>query len=272
MTARDLAEEVFAPAPPGHRQSRKQLRRRGSGRGRARTSLGATLVGLLGELLITVGVLLGLFGVWQLWWTDVEAMRTQNELFAQVEQDLGPAPTTPGEVRTDTPAHSEPGVYEEGDWLAVLHVPRWNDGQPYRRTIHSGVDRGSVLDVVGIGHYENTQLPGEVGNFALAGHRQSYGKPFYGVHHLEIGDELIVETADAYYVYKVTESFVTTPTDVGVIAPVPGEPGAEPSVATITLTTCHPLFSTRERWIVHGELDHWVPRESGLPASLIEEG
>ena len=82
------------------------------------------------------------------------------------------------------------------------------------------------------------------------------------------GDAIIVETAEYWYVYTVTDSAVVAPSEVEVIAPVPGNPGAEPTDAMITLTTCHPLWSTAERFVVHGRLDYWAPHDAGTPAEL----
>lgn len=79
-----------------------------------------------------------------------------------------------------------------------------------------------------------------------------------------------MQTAQAWYVYRVTDSLVVTPDRSDVLAPDPTDPTAEATERTITLTTCHPLWSTRERWIVHGVLDHWVDRADGRPAELIE--
>lgn len=252
-----------APAPVGERT--------------ARTHRGAAAVGVLGEIMITLGVLLGLFVAWQLWWTDVVADRAQ----AQVVEDLGwqtpatvdpaapvappvPAvPVDPADPAQEVPVAEVPG---EGTTFAVLYVPRW--GEDYQRPMSEGVSRREVLDVLGIGHYPGTAMPGEVGNFAVAGHRTTYGKPFHRVEELRTGDPLVVRTEDTWYVYRVTSTSIVSPRAVDVIAPVPGEPGAVPTVATMTMTTCHPLYSARERFIVHAELDHWNAVADGSPAEL----
>lgn len=238
-------------------------------RRQTKPSIGNAILGGVGELFITVGVLLGLFVAWQLWWTDVKAMAEQNTLTQSVEEQFDDSPPQVGEVRTDTPPTLAEIPLDESTF-ALLWVPRWDSGSdPYRRTISQGVDRATVLDTLGIGHYPDTAMPGEVGNFAVAGHRQSHGKPFYNVTQLEVGDPIVVETADAWYVYKVTETKIVLPTEVEVVAPNPSDPAAPADVASITLTTCHPLFSTKERFIVHGELDHWIPRDSGRPAEIM---
>lgn len=99
----------------------------------------------------------------------------------------------------------------------------------------------------GAGHYPNTPLPGEEGNVAIAGHRTTYGKPFANLDHLKPGDEIFLETPVGKYTYKVSrDPFVVVPTDFSVIAQTPGK--------TLTLTTCHPKGSARQRLVVKAEL------------------
>ena len=114
-------------------------------------------------------------------------------------------------------------------------------------------------------------MPGAVGNTAFAGHRTTYGAPLPRIDELKAGDPLVVESAAAWYVYRVTETRIVTPDQVDVISPVPGEPGAEPTRRMLTLTACHPRFSARQRYIVHGELVSWQPREAGAPSALDEQ-
>lgn len=251
-TLTDLLDEV-QPEPPPRRHARKP-----------RTSVGAAIAGGLGELLITAGVLLALFVVWQLWWTDVEGARAANIAIEEFEQSIPEAPDNIGEPRTDEPP--EERVPGEGDVFGTLYVPDW--GGDYRMPVAHGVDRSSVLDAGRVGHYPETAMPGQVGNFAVAGHRQTNGRPFYDIDTLAEGDSVIVQTGQAWYVYTVTSHEIVRPDQVEVIAPVPGDPGAEPTERMLTLTTCHPLFSTAERYIVHAELDHWIPLDDGHPAEL----
>ena len=227
----------------------------------------ARVVGVLGELLLTAGALLGLFVVWQVWWTDVVAARQQGAVVAQIEKDYAaPAVKEAAQPRTDPPPTVAPVA--EGQGFATLHVPRW--GSDYEVPVAEGVGLRAVLNTGAAGHYPGTAMPGDVGNFALAAHRQTHGAAFHDVDKLQPGDPIVVETADAWLVYRVTEHYVVTPDEVDVIAPVPGEPGAQPTARTLTLTTCHPLWSVAERWITHGELSEWYPRAEGMPAELLE--
>jgi sortase A len=230
----------------------------------------AWLIGVMGELLVTAGVVLGLFVVWQLWWTDVEGARAQSEIIA--EMDWGGAatgPSTAGEHTGPPPVIKEPP--EDGTLFAQMYVPRF--GADYVKPVAEGTDKATVLDTIGIGHYEDTAMPGALGNFSVAAHRTTYGKPFNQIAELKNGDAVVVRTKDTWYVYKVTESKIVYPQNVEVIAPVPGvtadQPMPELTKRFITLTSCHPMFSATERYIVHGELAYWAPVGEGKPKELV---
>jgi sortase A len=99
----------------------------------------------------------------------------------------------------------------------------------------------------GAGHYPNTPLPGEEGNVAIAGHRTTYGKPFANLDHLKPGDEIILETPIGGHVYKVSrDPFVVDKADLSVISQTSGH--------LLTLTTCHPKGSAKQRLVVKGEM------------------
>ncbi|MEN0129286.1 MAG: class E sortase [Brevundimonas sp.] len=240
-------------------------------------------VGVIGELLITLGLLLFGFLVWQLWWTDVQGNRAQAEIVREVVRETPPAASpsagaTEPAVKIAKPRHDAPPVLAEpkhATTFATMQVPRW-DGEP-ERPISEGTDKATVLDVLGVGHYEGTAMPGDIGNFAVAGHRTTYAKPFNRILELKKGDPVVVRTVtldggpgtDTWYVYRVVSTQVVAPTQVDVIAPVPNDPSAKPTKRMMTMTTCHPMFSARERFIVHLELDYWAPVSSGTPAELV---
>jgi sortase A len=232
----------------------------------------AWLIGVLGELLVTAGLVLGLFVVWQLWWTDVEGERAQSEIIAEMDWDLapkGPAAVPVPEGDGPPPVLKEPGA---GELFAQMYIPRFGDD--YVKPVAEGTDKATVLDTIGIGHYVGTAMPGDLGNFAVAAHRTTYGKPFNKIAELKDGDAVVVRTKKYWYVYKVTDQKIVYPQNVEVIAPVPGvtedQPMPKLKKRFITLTSCHPMFSATQRYIVHGELDYWSPVGEGKPKELVD--
>lgn len=231
----------------------------------SRRSWSATLAGVAGELLITAGVLLALFLVWQLWWTDVIADKEQDQLLSELNEDWG-AESEQIAPRQDGPP-PVPDAPADGEVFGALQIPEFHRT---RIPLAEGVDLESVLNVKGAGHYPETALPGEVGNFSAAGHRNTYGRPFYSIAELEVDDAVVVETEDVYYVYEVTGHEVVMPGDTEVIAPDPEDPEADPTRRMLTLTACHPMYSARERYIVHAEFSYWTKRSEGIPEALAE--
>jgi sortase (surface protein transpeptidase) len=208
----------------------------------------------LGELLVTGGLVVLLFVVYELFVTDLVAAGQQADLSEQLRQEWSAGP-----------AHDRPAV--PGDALAVLYIPRL--GADYRRVVLEGPAEEQLPR--GPGHYPGTAMPGERGNLAIAGHRVGRGSPFLDLDELRPGDPIVVETVDAWFVYRVlgdpgTDSFsgdpsgipgrqIVRPTDVDVIAPVPGgRADAPPDGAYLTLTTCHPKYSAQQRLVIHAVL------------------
>ncbi|WP_298805026.1 class E sortase [uncultured Pseudokineococcus sp.] len=232
-----------------------------------RPSVPAVVAALLGELLVTAGVLVLLFTAWQLWWTDVVAGREQAVTTATLVDDWRsladgrPAPPVAA-ASAVPPALADPAP---GAPFALVHVPRFGpDWDP--RPVVEGT---SVDDLqAGVGHYPGTALPGEVGNVALAGHRNTYGRPFHEIAELRPGDPVVLETAEGWFVYRATTAEVVPPSRVEVVAPVPGDPSAVPVERLLTMTACHPIGSARERYVQHAALDRFVPRAVGAPAEL----
>lgn len=243
-------------------------------------------LGILGEVLVTLGVLLALFVVWEVWWTDVVGTRQQQEAVDDLTWRYPPIPDggfpviLPTEEpddfgipiieekdkhRTDSPPF-EP-TPETAETFATMYVPRW--GADYVKPISEGVGRRDVLDKLGIGHYPETALPGGWGNFAVAGHRTTYGKPFSRIEELVEGDAIIVRTESTWYLYRVTETKIVYPGYTAAIAPVPGRRGVAADGRYVTLTTCHPRFSASKRYIVHGILEYWAEASAGYPEEIV---
>jgi sortase A len=152
----------------------------------------------------------------------------------------------------------------ENGAFALLYVPRMRD-TAWGTPILSGVADEQLNR--GIGHFPANSLPGTSGNFALAGHRMTYGKPFTDIDKLQVGDEVIVETRDKYFVYTLVDDRIVAPTDVWVLDDKP-IPGVDASIkGVITLVTCEPKWSTKNRWVWWGELTTVLDR-SNPPAAL----
>jgi sortase A len=111
-------------------------------------------------------------------------------------------------------------------------------------------------------------MPGEVGNVVLSGHRTTYGAPFARFGELVPGDLVVLETRDRWVSYTVTGSEIVTPTAIEVTYPVPGQLGATPTEQLLTLTTCHPKYSARQRLIVSALLSEDRDKADGPPAGL----
>jgi sortase A len=212
-------------------------------------------VGVLGELLITAGVLVLLFVAYQLVWTNVQADRA-----AQAEVDRL--------VRTwerDEPQTREyDRPIQNGEAFALLRIPRL--GADYRVPVVQGVSLDALA--TGVGHYPETAMPGEVGNFSVAGHRATNGEPFANLDRLREGDAVVLETGTRWYTYEVTDESIVAPTQVEVILPVPGEPGVEPTEPLMTLTTCNPRWASFQRLVVHAALVDEQPKGQGRPSAL----
>ena len=241
---------------------------------RAARTRGGVVVGVVGELLLTLGAFLVAFLIWQMWWTDVQGNAAQASIVTNLGWGSIPAvtadPTAAGSSpATDLRMFTAPPVLTEPTHtttFATLLVPRW--GPDYERPVSEGVDARTVLDPLGIGHYPGTAMPGAIGNFAVAGHRTTYGKPFNRIAEIQVGDALVVRTQATWYVYRVTSTEIVKPQDVAVIAPVPDQVGATPTERMITLTSCNPMYSASQRYVVHGSLAYWEPTGGPAPVEL----
>lgn len=225
-------------------------------------------VGGLGKVLIAIGLLMFGFVAYQLWGTGIETARAQNaleseftELLAATDTDsptvsstsVAPVDSVPDTtVAPDAPATTAPPVpaaeqnlpaFQEGDAIARIEIPRIG----VDKIVVAGVEKNDLKK--GPGHYPDTPLPGQLGNAAIAGHRTTYGAPFYSIEQVQPGDEIITTTPAGRFVYVVTGQQIVSPSDYQVVATT------DPTVATLTLTSCHPRWTARERIVVTAELD-----------------
>ncbi|QTD99677.1 class E sortase [Streptomyces cyanogenus] len=211
--------------------------------GRRRPGRIALAVSVFGELLITTGVLLGLFVVYSLWWTNVIADRKADRQADKVREHWAQQ-------------QSGPGALDTKDGIGFLHVPAMRNGEVL-------VEKGTGTDVLdnGVaGYYTDpvkATLPttGKDGNFAVAAHRDGHGAKFHNIDKIEKGDPIVFETRDDWYVYKVYAILPeTSKYNVKVVSAVPKESGRKKPGHYITLTTCTPAYTSRYRYVVWGEL------------------
>jgi sortase A len=229
----------------------------------ARSPAGLTVIRTVGELMITAGVIVLLYVVYELFWTGVETSQAQGDLREQLTQQWeAPAASGTPAPGSEQPAPATP--VNEGEGVAIIRIPKL--GESYAWVIVEGVNQSDLR--LGPGHYPDSAGPGEVGNFAVAGHRTTYGAPFSGLDVLEAGDAVVVETADTYFTYRVDDSKIVLPTQVDVVLPVPEAPGETPTEALMTLTTCHPRYAATERLVVFSHLESQQPKSAGLPPAL----
>lgn len=147
-----------------------------------------------------------------------------------------------------------------GQRIATIKIPRF--GKTYNRGIFEGTNGPKVLNTLGLGHYEETQLPGEEGNFAVAGHRFGYGGPLLKIDKFKTGDYAIVETATAIYRYKWLMTKIVLPSVVGVINPVPqGLVDPENNGHYLTLTSCTPVHVNTHRIIAWFSLQETITKQ-----------
>lgn len=241
--------------------------RRGLAQPAAKCSVLWSVLGILGEVLMTLAAVCALYVVWQMWWTGVQSEHTQVET-RQSASWSDPAGGDSSKVAKaqsgDVPV--QPTSASDGELIAQVYVPRF--GQGWVRNVVEGTDEAE-LSLHGLGHYPSTQMPGSVGNFAVAGHRNGYGRPLGDVDLLQEGDAIIVRTKDYWYVYKYTTYKIVTPEHSEVIAANPEDLNTPPSKRMITLTTCEPKYTTAtHRWISYGELSYWAKVSDGVPQEL----
>lgn len=233
-----------------------------------------TFVGRLGKILIGAGLLVLAFVAYQLWGTNLQEARAQDRLrneFAELLDQRGSPtstialastiplattapPTSGNEVLTTPPvaattaptATNAPAVslpdFERGDAVARIEIPKIE----VDRIVVSGVSRNDLQK--GPGHYPDTPLPGQLGNAAIAGHRTTYGAPFFRVNELAKGDKITVTTITGTYQYVINaDPKIISPSDLSVLNAT--------TDATLTLTSCHPRYSAKQRIVVTATLD-----------------
>jgi len=226
-----------------------------------------SVVGVIGEIFITGGVLVLLFLGWQLWLNDLIEGNEQTEVAQELQNEWTKGGVIAPPAPPDRPDPGEPFVAAEPSFasqFATLIVPRF--GADWVKPVREGVGTSELAD--SLGHYPGTAMPGAVGNAAFAGHRTGWGAPFGPIIDLQIGDSIYVETEDGWYKYVYRSMEYVMPTGVEVLEAVPNVPGLDPLDRIITLTSCNPPLTAAERIIAYGVYDTWYPRAGGPPAEI----
>lgn len=232
-----------------------------------------TFTQVIGELFITVSLLLFSFAFYESFWTNVEAGKQQH-VASQALDDQWKKKVNPRAKRTP----------ELGEAFARMYIPAF--GSDFAFAIVEGTTDADLLK--GPGRYTDSQMPGQPGNFAVAGHRVGKGAPFNDLGNLQVCDAVIVETRSSWDIYRILPialqgdarreaaqkcfnaeqiaeitdgryvgvegRHITLPGDYSVVHPIPETNAAEvtPDMQSVmTMTTCHPQFSNAERMIVH---------------------
>ena len=192
----------------------------------------------VGKTLICVGILLFLFVGYELWGTGFAERRSQHRLTAAFQQRVTTVPTLPGSDVVTSQTTVPP--VDLGGALAMIEIPKID----VKKAVVEGVGVEDLKQ--GPGHYPETPMPGQHGNAAIAGHRTTYGAPFYNISELQPGDPIFVTTAAGRFRYDVVEQKIVDPSDVWVLDPTPDD--------RLTLTTCNPRFSAAQRLVVVARL------------------
>ena len=207
----------------------------------------------VGQLLITAGVLILLFVAYELWGTGFYTAAQQHKLETTIQQQWtdGAAPDVSTLSVDNVPL---------GTGVAVLFIPRL--GRHYHFVVVEGTGFSDLQR--GPGHYPGTALPGQVGNFAVAGHRTTYLHPFKDIAELRRGDYIVLETKQHWFTYRLEDipgtnipwKEIVAPTAVQVAYPVPDQPDPTkvPTLKLLTFTSCHPEYSAAQRYVIHAML------------------
>lgn len=210
----------------------------------------------IGELMITLGLIMLLLVVYQLYWTNIQAARAQDG------------------VKDDIYAAWDSGRPIKGGAIGIMYIERL--GKKWEKPIVEGVDLDQLAK--GVGHFPKAVKPGAVGNFAVAAHRATHGEPFAYLDRIQPGDKVVVETKDRWFVYTIDAQKnpskdhpawkLVDPAYGEVVLPVPEQPGVKPTKKLITLVTCNPRWGSTTRLIVYGHLTKTYSKPGQPPAEL----
>jgi len=207
-----------------------------------------------GWTFIGMGCFVLYFLVYQLVGTNATASQEQSSLRKELESTWTARAGIPA-GRSDA---TKPRTIPVGKGIALLQIPRIKVEQ----VVVQGVEKADLRK--GPGHVPSTVMPGQPGTFGVSGHRTTYGAPFFRLNELAKGDIMTVVTRESVFTYQVTTKKLVLPDDVSVLDNVRGRDGR--IKPTVTLTTCHPRFSAKQRLIVFGDLVATMPNNGTVAA------
>lgn len=214
------------------------------------------VAGTVGAFVFVGGAALLLWLAYMLWFTGLSTSRAQEEMGQWWAADVGTSPepsATPVRFAAPLPRTEAAEPPDTGDAYAVVWFSRSpGSGNPIRSDplfVVEGTDPAHLRK--GPGHYPGTDGPGDVGNFAISGHRTTYGAPFGRLDELRTGDRVhVVDRERRQWTYRVVTQRIVVPDDTWVLGPDPLGTGGR----MMTLTTCHPRWSASQRLVVFAEL------------------
>lgn len=186
---------------------------------------------ILGLVFIAAALAVGGYAWWLFWGTGLTTRAAQEDL----------RPSFETRIATQAPEEAPPRVANvPGSAVAILRIPAID----LDYVVVEGTDTESLKK--GPGHYTDTAYPWEdAGRVGIAGHRTTYGAPFWSLNELEAGDRIVLATEYGIFNYRVTGTRIIEPSDGSVL-----EPTRRPS---LVLTTCEPRFSAAQRLIVFAD-------------------
>jgi len=187
-----------------------------------------SVLGVVGKTFIATGLLLLLFVGYQLWGTGLSEHRAQSDLKRTFTSQL-------------------PAMPSYGDPVTRIEIPKIG----VNKIVVAGVDYDALQK--GPGLFDGSPLPGQLGNVAIAGHRTSYGAPFSRLNELTLGDEIVLTRLGSTFTYIVSEKpFVVNPSQTEVVKSL------DTTTAQLTLVTCHPKWTSKNRLVVRAKLESTV--------------
>jgi sortase A len=209
---------------------------------RARRRRSRAVVRWGASYLVVLGISLLAYVGYQLWGTGIYTARAQSIITAELHTHGFPFRPVPGGA------------------VGFIRIPRIDLNMAFVQ----GVDAAALAK--GPGHYPSSPLPGEGGNVVISGHRTTHLAPFWSINALIPGDQITLQTRRGTFLYRVQWIKVVVPDALWVTA--------RTDRPSLTLTTCNPRFSQRQRLVVRavqiyaavaGELtDHRHPGFSPL--------